>query len=111
MQQQNNVPDASKPGAEYLNERQLADLLGLSERTLQGWRLKGDGVPYYKIGRLVRYSASEVKTWLSRRQCEHTSDAAAKGLCNIHAVWGYTQNIPDNAADLSVPALEIGSAE
>ena len=111
MQHSNNVPDAPKPGAEYLNEHKLADYLGISVRTLQGWRLQGDHVPYYKIGRLVRYSASEVKAWLAGRQCRHTSDAAIKGLCSIRQVYGYTPDIAVNAADPSTETRKIGSAE
>ena len=111
MQRQNYVSEAPKPGAEYLNERQLADRLGVSERTLQGWRLKGGGVPYYKIGRLVRYSVIEVTTWLSGRQCEHTSDAAARELCSIRQVYENTSCTPVNAADLSALTLQNGSAE
>ena len=111
MQRQNTMPDAPKYGAEYLNERQLAEHLNVSVRTLQGWRLKGGGVPYYKVGRLVRYSASEVKTWMSGLQCGHTSEAAAKGLCNIRQVSGSTPGTPEHASAYPGQSLANGSAE
>lgn len=110
MQHQNHLPDAPKPGAEYFDERQLAKHLNVSVRTLQGWRLKGDRMPYYKVGRLVRYSASEVKTWMSGLQCKHTSEAAAKGLCNIRQVSGYNPDTPEHAAAYASQSLANGSA-
>ena len=42
-------PDAA------LNETQAAQLLGLSVRTLQAWRVRGGGPRYCKVGRAVRY--------------------------------------------------------
>jgi hypothetical protein len=49
------VPSAIDPDA-ALNESQAAELLGVSVRTLQAWRLRGGGPIYVKMGRLVRYS-------------------------------------------------------
>ena len=42
----------------FLNERQLAKLLGVSTRTLQNRRYMGGGIPFVKIGKAVRYSGS-----------------------------------------------------
>lgn len=111
MQHQNEAMYAPEMGAEYLNERQLAEQLGMSPRTLQGWRLKADHLPYYKVGRLVRYAENEVNEWLATRHCRHTSDATSKGLCNIQKVYGYQQDGAFNATDSSFPLLGQGSAE
>ena len=46
---------ASAPPAEFLDERQVADLLCQSVRTIQKWRVSGAGPGFYKLGRSVRY--------------------------------------------------------
>ncbi|WP_447974624.1 helix-turn-helix transcriptional regulator [Nitrospira sp. Kam-Ns4a] len=50
----------------YLDEQQVAEMLRISRRTLQAWRLRGGGPPYVKIGsRMVRYRETEVLQWLT----------------------------------------------
>lgn len=60
------------------DEREAAALLKISARTLQAWRCRGGGPPYYKIGRSVRYDLSQLPEWASGRVFEHTTSAAAK---------------------------------
>jgi predicted DNA-binding transcriptional regulator AlpA len=45
----------------------LAEILGCSRVTLQQARTRGEGIPYVKIGRLVRYSTRTVREWLATR--------------------------------------------
>jgi excisionase family DNA binding protein len=49
----------------YIDDRALAQLLGCSRVTLQQARTRGEGIPYVKIGRLVRYSTRTVREWLA----------------------------------------------
>jgi predicted DNA-binding transcriptional regulator AlpA len=49
---------------EFIDERELARRFGLRHTTLQSWRRRLDGPPFYKIGRTVRYDPAEVATWL-----------------------------------------------
>lgn len=56
-----------------VDENEAADLLGLSKRTLQAWRVRGGGPPFLKLGRLVRYDASALWDWATSRQFENTS--------------------------------------
>jgi predicted DNA-binding transcriptional regulator AlpA len=49
---------------ELLSPDQLAAELDVSPRTLPGWRLRGLGPPYVKVGALVRYRRSDVDAWL-----------------------------------------------
>lgn len=59
----------------YLTESQVAELLGLSPRTLQAWRYRGGHTPQFiKVGRAVRYRLGDVKDWLRERQRRSTSD-------------------------------------
>ena len=48
-----------------LNEEQAAELLALSIRTLQAWRLRGVGPRYVRAGRAIRYQQSELVEWIS----------------------------------------------
>lgn len=47
-----------------LNEVRTADLLNLSIRTLQAWRVQGRGPSYVRAGRAVRYRKSDLKDWI-----------------------------------------------
>lgn len=61
-----------------LTERQVATLLEVSVKTLQGWRLKGGGPPFLKMGRLVRYLESDVEAFLLEKRRTSTSDSGQK---------------------------------
>jgi predicted DNA-binding transcriptional regulator AlpA len=58
-----------------LRERQAADLLTLSVKTLRNWRLSGFGPSYLIVGRrLVRYRVSDLNAWLKTCKRSSTSD-------------------------------------
>jgi predicted DNA-binding transcriptional regulator AlpA len=65
--------EASARPAEFLDERQVADLLCQSVRTIQKWRVTGAGPGFYKLGRSVRYRHAEVIAWAEARRKAHTS--------------------------------------
>jgi excisionase family DNA binding protein len=41
----------------------VADYLGVPVKTLYDWRAKGYGPPGKKVGRYLRFDASEVRRW------------------------------------------------
>jgi hypothetical protein len=47
-----------------LNEVQAADLLNLSVRTLQAWRITGAGPRFVRAGRAIRYRRSALVAWI-----------------------------------------------
>ena len=57
-----------------LNTEQTAQRLGLSPRTLERYRVTGEGPEYLKIGRAVRYTASALGRWLKGCTRRSTSD-------------------------------------
>lgn len=58
-----------------LNEKQAAELLGLSVKTLQNWRYTGlNGPHFHKIGRCVRYHRDELDRFLAETRRMSTSD-------------------------------------
>lgn len=48
-----------------------ADELGLSPRTLEGWRRRGEGPPYLKIGRRVKYRPEDIEAYKASRLREN----------------------------------------
>ena len=60
-----------------LTQKQAANLLGLSPRTLEGWRYRGTpepGLPFVKFGLAVRYRKSDVIAFRNARLRSSTSD-------------------------------------
>ena len=55
----------------------LAEILGVSSRTLEGWRVRGDGPAFLRLGRRrVAYRWSDIQAWLDSRVATSTSQAA-----------------------------------
>ena len=62
------------PALVLLDQNRLAELLGCSARTLERQRLEGTGVPFCRVGRLVRYRLSDVLEYLEGQRRLSTSD-------------------------------------
>lgn len=58
-----------------LTETDAAQMLGLSVRSLQGWRLNGRGPKYLKLSKAVRYSQADLTAWLESRAVGSTAQA------------------------------------
>lgn len=59
--------DASAIDRLLLTAREAAQLLAISERTL--WQVAKDGgIPVVRIGRSVRYAASDLRDWIERQK-------------------------------------------
>lgn len=50
-----------------IDSRATARILGLSPVTLQQLRARGDGPPFFRIGRTVRYRLGDVIGWRDAR--------------------------------------------
>ena len=60
----------------YLNTKQAAEILNLSPRTLERWRLEGgNGLTYRKFGKRVTYEYSCLIQWAESQSHASTSDA------------------------------------
>jgi|DEB19_MinimDraft_2_1074335.scaffolds.fasta_scaffold34554_2 predicted DNA-binding transcriptional regulator AlpA len=53
-----------------------AELTGFAEKTLENMRSRGDGPPFLKLGRLVRYDPRDLEAWKAARRFNSTSEAA-----------------------------------
>lgn len=58
----------------FMKTAQVAAYLGLSQRTLESYRSRGGGPPFYVLGSVVRYLLSDVVKWASTRRRNSTSD-------------------------------------
>jgi len=53
---------------QFLTEKQTAKLTGRALSTLRNERSKGVGLPYYKVGRSVRYSENDIVEWMETKK-------------------------------------------
>ena len=60
---------------EYERTRQTAERINCSESYLNKLRMTGDGPPFLKIGKSVRYYWPDVQKWLDARVRQSTSQA------------------------------------
>jgi phage terminase Nu1 subunit (DNA packaging protein) len=55
---------------QLINEKNLSKILGKSLQTLRNDRFLRRGVPYFKVGRSVRYSTDDVKNYLEKSRID-----------------------------------------
>ena len=60
-----------------LTQHECAELLRLSERTLERLRVTGRGPKFLRIRHSVRYRPADVEAWLSSRIVRSTSEEPA----------------------------------
>lgn len=58
----------------FYTEKEAAGRLGLSAKTMQQWRWRGEGPRYCKFGRAVRYSAQDLAAFVEASARQSTSD-------------------------------------
>ena len=62
---------------ELVTTDEAAKYLGnLKANTLEGWRVRGYGPRYVKVGRLVRYSLSDLDAYIEEQTRRSTSQVA-----------------------------------
>lgn len=63
------------PLAQLITPRQLSDYLGVPTGTLANWRYQGQGPPFVKVGRQVRYRSDDLDLWLRSNSTPALSNA------------------------------------
>lgn len=74
-----------------VNERHAAEIMGISVKTAQGWRFKGDGPRFVKIGKkAIRYQICDIFEWIDQQRRQSTSDSGTNAGrdCNLLSPWG-----------------------
>ena len=59
----------------FFDTRRAADYLGLSPRTLDGYRVSGDGPAFHRFGNRVRYCRPDLDAWAGNRRATTTAEA------------------------------------
>ena len=59
----------------FLDTRRAATYLGLSHRTLDGYRVSGAGPAFHRFGNRVRYRMADLETWAEQRRATTTAEA------------------------------------
>ena len=59
----------------FLNTRRAAAYLALSPRTLDGYRVSGEGPAFHRFGNRVRYRRSDLDAWAAKRRATTTAEA------------------------------------
>ena len=67
----------ASPEIRHLNQRQLAQRLGVSQRTLEGWRYRGKGPAYLRLGGRIAYRLTDVERF--EIACLETGPRARSG--------------------------------
>lgn len=65
---------SSRQFPSVLDTRGAADFLGVSARTLEGFRVRGGGPRFVKIGGAVRYRLTSLEEYLQHHERASTSD-------------------------------------
>jgi excisionase family DNA binding protein len=76
----NGAAEAAAKGYQpdvYLTQREAAEVLRLSERTLERHRLAGSGPAFVKAGRRVLYRRADIEAWAAANTFRSTSEAGA----------------------------------
>ena len=60
----------------WLTAKEAADFLRVSLSWLAKARMRGDGPPYVKVGRSIRYAEAALLQWMKSRQRLSTSEQA-----------------------------------
>ncbi len=59
----------------YLTEKKVADAYAISRRSLQRWRISGDGPKWVRLGaRRVVYRVADCEAWTTARTFAHRAD-------------------------------------
>jgi len=70
-----------------LNEKQAAAWLNVSVKTLQGWRYRGGGPKYVKLGRSVRYAMADLEAFVVASKRTSTSDTGRRPAYQLPACF------------------------
>ena len=60
-----------------LSDREVSRLIGRAVSTLQKDRVVGDGIPFIRVGRLIRYRESDVSAYLAALPSRRSTSEAA----------------------------------
>lgn len=57
-----------------ITSKKAAEILCIREDTLRRWRTIGKGPAFIKDGNMIRYSQSEIQSWINKRSNNSGND-------------------------------------
>lgn len=63
-----------------LDENETSKILQTKVKTLQHWRISGQGPEFIKMGRLVRYEASAIKRFIEANRRANTCNYGGQNV-------------------------------
>lgn len=73
-----NNQDTIPHGDVLLTPEQAEAETGYSKRTLANKRCDGTGPPFFRMGRLIRYSKLDIHEWMRSRRYRSTSEVSVE---------------------------------
>ena len=70
----------------WLDEKEVSRLTMLSLSTLRAHRFYRKGIPYSKVGRSVRYSVTDVTTFIDSRRITIENTELVRSLCWMQGI-------------------------
>ncbi len=64
----------------WLTEKEVALMTGRAVQTLRNDRAMNRGIPYFKIGKSIRYAVSDVESWMEARRISTSDDPKKRGV-------------------------------
>ncbi len=64
--------------SKLLNQKQVSEIIGLSEAWLERKRWEGGGIPYRKLGRAVRYDERDVFAWVEAHSKQNSTSVCSE---------------------------------
>jgi hypothetical protein len=64
----------------WLTEKEVAEMTGRSVQSLRNDRSMKRGIPYFKLGKSVRYAINDVVSWMNSRRISTSDDPIQKSI-------------------------------
>jgi hypothetical protein len=87
-------------------EGPAADLLNVSVRTLQAWRVRGGGPRFVKLGRAVRYTLADLESFVYSQLRAHTSATTPSADAFQVSLITHTRTRPEGPFSGTIRAIQ-----
>lgn len=68
-----DTPAETLPAERLLSRPEVQEHFGITARFLEVAAVRGDGPPFVRIGRSVRYQVGDLRDWIAARRMASTS--------------------------------------
>lgn len=105
------MDESVKEAEAMIDEDTLAARLKVSKRTLQDMRLRREGVPFVKIGALVRYKVEDVERYIAERRVQTASRFVGPGHAGLTQYFERVERRTPVESPSAAPASPASAVE